>query len=67
METVNMNIQRRDLFKKNIRVYERRTRVDMPIVHVCSVRMKGKHLSLSGVGQQTVRWQYVAHRRHDEL
>jgi len=53
--------------KKNVSVYERRTRVDMPIVHVCSTRMKGKHLSLTGVGEQAVKLQCLAHKRHDEL
>ena len=52
---------------KNISVYERRTRVDMPIVHVCPTRMTGKHLSLPGVGEQVVTFQYLAHKRHDEL
>jgi len=53
--------------KKKVSFYERWTRVDMRIVHVCSTRMKGKHLSLTGVGEQAVRLQYLALKRHDEL
>jgi hypothetical protein len=56
-----------ETFLKNISVYEQRTRVDMPIVHVCSTRVKGKHLSRTGVGKQAVRFQHLAHKRHDEL
>ena len=56
-----------ETFLKNMSVYERRTRVDVQIVHVCSTRMKGKHLSLTGVVEQAGRFQYLAHKRHDEL
>jgi hypothetical protein len=54
-------------FLANLRVYEWRTRVAMPIVHACSTLTEGQHLSLTGVEGQAVRLQYLVQKCHDEL